>query len=697
MTTSPPTSRSPLDWPFASDSIWNQPIGSEAQYVAIDLAPAANLQVDEDHFYVLSDGDPLRPLFSIGNWENGRATGTIYQNIALPLPDDFAIADSKTGDTPNNSAAFLLPDGRTLVQVNALTRLPATPGTEEFVYGWRAPNEDILGPGIGGGHAGSGLSSIGGTLRTGELTGPDPIHHALKINLWAQRYFSYEVGAGGGRGYRWPADRADSYASPDTYGGSNPALMLGSLLALPPDLTPEQLGLETEAALKLFYAFQDYGAYIADDTAFNAHAFALEVGAKEEFEAYYGYSFEDSSSPFYDDVMTLFSALAVVDNNGPESIGGGGVPRAPLAPPLSEADLAIAPPVTDPTAAGAADPNSPAAADPDSPAAADPNSPPDTNPPRSQYLTADENNSILYGGPQGDFLYGDGGNNILHGGEGNDYLDGVAGNNQLFGDGGDDLLAARLGGEQLEGGEGTDTLLVAADTAIQLTDTTLGGPQAAERSPRPELATALGIGPAEIGPSQLSGSTLASIERATLVGGKGDNWLDAAAFSGAAHLDGGEGNDWLIGGTGANDLRGGTGSDGLIGGPGDDVLRGSNELQQGAIDWLMGGGGSDLFILAQAGDQHYLDRNGQPNYAVIEDFDPSQDQIQLIDTAESYRLVPSVLPGLTGILPSDRPAVSLVWTRGSASAPDLLAVLFGPPELLDISLQSQAFIYDSSA
>ncbi|HSM84101.1 MAG TPA: hypothetical protein VLS96_20590, partial [Nodosilinea sp.] len=276
--TSPPTTRNPLSWPFAADSIWNQPIGSEAQYVDAAIRPAANLQVDEDHFYRLSDGDPLQPLFSIGNWENGRATGTIYQNIALPLPDDFAIADSRPGQTPNNAAAFLLPDGRTLVQVNALTRpgpeslASGTTGPEEtgpgelnpeetgpgqLVYGWRSANQDILGPGILGGHAGSGLSSIGGTLRPGELIGPDPIRHALKVNLWAERYFSYSVGAGGGRGYRWPADRADNYATATSYGGDNPALLLGSLLAIPPTVTPEQLGLETEAARKLFYALQD--------------------------------------------------------------------------------------------------------------------------------------------------------------------------------------------------------------------------------------------------------------------------------------------------------------------------------------------------------------------------------------------------------------------------------------------------------
>lgn len=678
--TSPPTTRHPLSWPFAADSIWNQPIGSEARYVDAAIQPAANLQVDEDHFYQLSNGDPLQPLFSIGNWENGRATGTIYQNIALPLPDNFAIADARPGQTPNNAAAFLLPDGRTLVQVNALTR-PAPPSTSpeatgpgQLVYGWRSVNQDILGPGRLGGHAGSGLSSIGGTLRPGELIGPEPIRHALKINLWAERYFSYSVGTEGGLGYRWPADRADNYATPATYGGGNPALLLGSLLAIPPAVTPEQLGLKTEAARKLFYAFQDYGAYVADDTAWNAHALTLEVGVKEEFETHYGYGFEASSGPFYDDVMALFSALAVVDNNGPERIGGGGEPRAPMAPPFDAAAVAEL---------------------------------------ASPSLVATATDGPLYGGPQGDFLYGTEADDILYGEGGNDYLDGVAGNNHLVGGSGDDLLVARPGRHYYEGGPDIDTLLVTADTTLILSDTTLGGPATAGRSPRPELAADLEIGPRQIGLSPFANSTLSAIEKALLVGGNGDNWLDAGGFSGAVQADGGLGHDWLIGGAGPSVLRGGTGSDGLVGGDSDDVLQGSNELQRQGIDWLWGGMGQDRFILAQGGEHHYLDNNslgessdssadaitgpqGRANYAIIADLDPAQDNIQLIDTAAVYRLVPTAPPELDSQRLAGRTAVSLYWIGEGGQGPDLLAVLLGSPDLLQLTLQSQVFVYDAS-
>jgi hypothetical protein len=34
-------------------------------------------------------------------------------------------------------------------------------------------------------------------------------------------------------------------------------------------------------------------------------------------------------------MRTLFTSLAVIDNNGPDSVGGGGVPRVAPPPPLS--------------------------------------------------------------------------------------------------------------------------------------------------------------------------------------------------------------------------------------------------------------------------------------------------------------------------------------------------------------------------
>jgi hypothetical protein len=42
------------------------------------------------------------------------------------------------------------------------------------------------------------------------------------------------------------------------------------------------------------------------------------------------------NTPWSRDMQRLVEALHVVNNNSPTSIGGGGTPRQPLAPPLVE-------------------------------------------------------------------------------------------------------------------------------------------------------------------------------------------------------------------------------------------------------------------------------------------------------------------------------------------------------------------------
>jgi hypothetical protein len=130
--------------------------------------------------------------------------------------------------------------------------------------------------------------------------------------------------------------RADAYASPSTYGGDVPALRMGSLLAIPPSVSEASLGLETAPGRKLFRALQDYGAYVVDDTAWDAHAIAVDQEVQDEFRAAYGYGMQGTSGAFHRDYIKLFSALHVVDNNAATNVGGGGALRQPLLPPISD-------------------------------------------------------------------------------------------------------------------------------------------------------------------------------------------------------------------------------------------------------------------------------------------------------------------------------------------------------------------------
>ena len=318
--------RDKFKWPFSSKSPWNMPIGSDARYEPANIKQAYFTGADEERFYEIKASDPVRSIYAPSAWGPGRCTGTSYPQGTMRIPDNLIVPDATKTSTPNNPSAFLMPDGKTLVQLAPLGRC----SSGGHVYGWRAPEVSIYGDGIPGADWGSGLSSFGGSIRLGELTGTRAIRHALKINLWAQKYLYYSSSK---PGYRWPADRADNYAA-STYGGSNPSLVQGTLLAIPPSVTESSLELQTPAGRKLFHALQDYGGYVVDDTAWDAHALSVEKGVLEQFRDTFGYDFQGSSGAFYNDMMKLFKALYIVDNNGPTNVGGGGTPRAPLAPPI---------------------------------------------------------------------------------------------------------------------------------------------------------------------------------------------------------------------------------------------------------------------------------------------------------------------------------------------------------------------------
>ena len=300
------------------------PIGSGAAYVPANIAPRQWITTDVEYLVFAKASDPVVPFYTNGVFGSGRcSTATFRYN--LNLPTDFVVPDAGGGSTPNAVAAILAPDGRTLHQMNPVSRCSAG---GPLTAGWTAPDQDIYGDGMLGAHGGSGLSSIGGSLRLGELTGSAPIRHALKVNLWARAALSPT-----GSGHRWPAVRADSSYT-DSYGGSVPALRMGALLAIPAGVDVNGLGLQTAAAKKLAWTLQNYGAYVVDDTAWDADAFDSQSGVGTEFQRVYGMPIETSSGPWRDDVMKLFAALSVVDNNSPTSIGGGGTPLQPLAPDI---------------------------------------------------------------------------------------------------------------------------------------------------------------------------------------------------------------------------------------------------------------------------------------------------------------------------------------------------------------------------
>ena len=323
--------RDPYYWPFSETSIWNMPIGSGAKLEKAGFTSAYCMSIDDEYIVKVSEGDPVVNVYPPSSWSTRWPGDTSRLLGTLQVPYDFTLADARQGHTPNNCTTFIMPNGRTLVQLQPCCRVEKG----KQIVGWMYKDVDIYGDGIGGTHYGSGLSAFGGSIRKGELISDEPIKHAIKLNVHAKKYLYYDKSTE--KGYIWPADRHDSYATTgnNAYGGSNPKLRMGTLLTIPKNITAESLGITTAVGKKLFYALQNYGCYIVDDSAWDCYAWSAESGVRDEVMQKYGINLNTNSKnndAYYRDSQKLISSLYIVTNNSPSSIGGGGTPCKPLAP-----------------------------------------------------------------------------------------------------------------------------------------------------------------------------------------------------------------------------------------------------------------------------------------------------------------------------------------------------------------------------
>jgi len=242
-------------------------------------------------------------------------------------------------------------------------------------------------------------------------------------------------------------------------------------------------------------------------------------------------------------------------------------------------------------------------------------------------------------------------NNIIAGNAADNYLLGYGGNDQLLGLGGNDYLEGVFGTDTLNGGVGNDTLLGTSDND-------------------------------------------------SLDGGSGEDFLL-----------GGEENDRVNGGGGADDLVGSYGNDSLNGGAGNDYLdgagfeyddtTGAQSTGVGEVDTLTGGIGSDSFDLWYGSGRlgigpNYDDYNaattGLDDYALITDFNPDEDVIQLTST-EGFDEFVEVNYSL-GASPSSLPAGTGLFVDRSGETSELIAILqnLSPSEL---DLNASYFSYYS--
>ncbi len=295
------------------------PIGDRAVYVPANLPPQQQVQPEEDILLLETTGPKVHVVYNGTTWRGpSRYPGTVNMNRILVnyarIPNDFVVLDKNM----NYACAILMEDGVTVKQNQPFSRFPGADfATSAYVY----PEDNLItGDGIKGAHGGSGMSSIGGTIRLGELLpNAPPIRHALKVTIWAE-YLYYDAETKGSLGRHGKRQlrrkKLQRHQKP---------LRMGSLLASRQKRDIASLGLQLEASVG-----SPRHCELTARILWTTRSLSLRhCGRARPRVASPRSSRKLTASPLDqdrtvgDDMRKVFTSLRL-DNKLPESIGGGG-------------------------------------------------------------------------------------------------------------------------------------------------------------------------------------------------------------------------------------------------------------------------------------------------------------------------------------------------------------------------------------
>ena len=187
------------------------------------------------------------------------------------------------------------------------------------------------------------------------------------------------------------------------------------------------------------------------------------------------------------------------------------------------------------------------------------------------------NAAVLTGGPSANLIDASGFSNpvTLNGLDGNDTLFGGSASDRIDGGNGNDRISGGAGANTLFGGDGIDCLVESSDAPVITISNSAFVGTSIER--------------------------IYSFEQAELTGGPSANAMAVAAnFPGPVTLNGGAGNDTLLGNDVGDVLNGNAGNDSLVGGSGNDTLIGGDGndtlIGHAGDDSLDGGAGADIAV-----------------------------------------------------------------------------------------------------
>ncbi len=319
--------RDPSQTPFASDSVFNLPLGLGAQWQYNGQLASANAFVNTietgytENIYTSSASDPLVTI------TNSAAAGGTPGTFQVHIPVGAVAA-------AGNDATFSVDDTST--------------GTWYGFGGfnWTGSNTATVSQGSGESDTGSGIQVSGsnwdegvGTIRQSDLQA-GTINHMLRVAVPTDMLQSYYPTAYQLAPNAWPQTQEDGNG-PSAYSGTIP---YGVTVGIPANAVEPAAVAADAGANMLWHALQDHGAMIRDSGGSgNTVVFASDQNVAGQDPLILG------MDQFGSQIMSETQILA---NQGPNSVNGGGTPIVPLDPPAVDGGGSTStPPPPPPTSA----------------------------------------------------------------------------------------------------------------------------------------------------------------------------------------------------------------------------------------------------------------------------------------------------------------------------------------------------------
>lgn len=305
--------RDPSQVPFASDSVFNLPLGSGAQWQQNAQLASANAYINtasasgyNENIYTGTGNDPLVTVTNTAG--AGGTPGTFQVHIpagAQPAPggDNTLSIDDTTNGTWYSFGGFQ----------------------------WTGSNSATVAQGSAESDSGSGIADANsdwdegvGTLRESDLQS-GTIDHMLRVELPTDMLQSVTNSAYQLASYAWPQTQEDGNG-PSLYTGTVP---FGVTIGIPAGVAEPADVAANAGANMLWHALQDHGAMVRDSAGGgNTVTFQADQNVSPGDPLIQG--MEQFSSQ-------IIGATQILTNQGPNSVNGGGTPIVPLDPPPSDA------------------------------------------------------------------------------------------------------------------------------------------------------------------------------------------------------------------------------------------------------------------------------------------------------------------------------------------------------------------------